>query len=587
MPSFPQPSSLNGPVSLSLRRLSFSTTPTLQSRPVWEHLTAGADMFAVFDHVQKTILGRAISEKWILKLVQGVNLLGEIDLETLSFQVGIDDERFKSQQIRDSERRVVVLIKRPMVALRHQLMTGEVSRFQMNFHPESGYDIALNIFRANGLPISDMNEPPPGSQGGIKRPGSTLQPNNQLLQRHPQLVDNTQMTLELSRISNDSYHNESQEFGIISDSNKMSQSSGPLYHQIQPGHFDSSERPTRNLKSAGSTSLPSTLSVSEQNTTYPSHQVGGLAIGPQRPATAPLNLTQLMPPRRELPLAMRLSGSAVAQKAAIENNEDESPRQAAKKPASRGKAKAKKQPSRPTTSGETAKPASSRETIMKPTIRPTSSRTAARPGSRPGSTKGESLVDNLDAQPATAAQHTLTSMTDDLSTPTTGNHQMLTSVAPEQPSTMNSMLPPSTFPTDPIPDPLTCKSPPRTTLPQVPNPNSLAGNSITAPPTTTTSLPSSPIPVASNTENITEEEYFARLDHWVRKYHNATPGPIPNSTTIPATTDAAQLAAYAAQPEKLRLEVIDTMICECLADPNFEKLMEDVEKTWRRVELEF
>ncbi|KAL8799944.1 MAG: hypothetical protein Q9200_007405 [Gallowayella weberi] len=521
-------------------------------------------MFAVFDHVQQTSLGRAVSDKRILKLVQGVNVLGEIDLETLSFQVGIDEEKFKSQQIRDSERRVVLLIKRPMVALRHQLMTGEVSRFQMNFHPESGYDIALNVFRAIGLPISDMNEPPPGSQGGIKQLGSALQPNNQPLLRYPQLVEKSQMNSE------------------------MSQSSGPLYHQIQPGHVDPSESPTRNLTSAGSTGLASTLSGLELNTTSHGYQPGGLASDPPRPATAPLTLTQLMPPRRELPFAMRHSSSVVAQKAPVENNEGETPRQAAKKPASRGRAKAKKQPSQPTTSAEAVKPASSRETTTKPRCRPTSSRAAARPVSRPRSAKGESVVDSLDAQAATATQHTLTSVTDDPSTAATGNHQMPTSVAPEQPSTSNTLLPPSTFPTDSSLDPLTRKSPPRTTLPQVLNPNSLAGNSIMAPPTITTSLPSNPVPVASSTENITEEEYFARLGHWVRKYHTAIPDPAPNSATIriPATKDAEQLAAYAAQPEKVRLEVIDSMICECLADPNFEKLMEDVEKSWRRVELE-
>ncbi|KAL8668904.1 MAG: hypothetical protein Q9224_007769, partial [Gallowayella concinna] len=133
----------------------------------------------------------------------------EIDLETLSFQVRIDEERFRSQQIRDSERRVVSLIKRPLVALRYQLQTGEVRRFQMNFHPDSGYDIAVSVFRAIGLPISDMNEPPPGSQGGIKQPSSVLQLNHQPLLPRSQWVDDTQINSDLSQRSNNSYHYES------------------------------------------------------------------------------------------------------------------------------------------------------------------------------------------------------------------------------------------------------------------------------------------------------------------------------------------------------------------------------------------
>lgn len=50
----------------------------------------------------------------------------EIDLENLSFQVRLDEEKYRSQQIQDSDRYVVLVIKRPAAALRYQLSTGEV-----------------------------------------------------------------------------------------------------------------------------------------------------------------------------------------------------------------------------------------------------------------------------------------------------------------------------------------------------------------------------------------------------------------------------------------------------------------------------
>lgn len=75
-----------------------------------------------------------------------------------------------------------------------------------------------------------------------------------------------------------------------------------------------------------------------------------------------------------------------------------------------------------------------------------------------------------------------------------------------------------------------------------------------------------------------------RLDHWVRKYQNL---PAPEPVVRPIGTKNDQLAAYVAQTEEKRLEVIDEMLCECLDDENFVKLAEDVCGSWRRIGLGF
>lgn len=49
----------------------------------------------------------------------------EIDLENIVYQIRLDEERLRSQQIQDSDRFVVLVIKNPSVALRYQLATGE------------------------------------------------------------------------------------------------------------------------------------------------------------------------------------------------------------------------------------------------------------------------------------------------------------------------------------------------------------------------------------------------------------------------------------------------------------------------------
>ncbi|KAL8730906.1 MAG: hypothetical protein Q9181_004508, partial [Wetmoreana brouardii] len=147
-------------------------------------------MFAVFDHVKKPDLGRSVSERQILKLIKDCELLEEIDLENLVYQVRLDDERLKSQQLSDADRYVVVLIQHPLVALRYQLPSGEVRRIQMNFRPESGYDVAVKVFRALGLPITDKNIFTRPSQESMTKRASW---NNPTIPRHPPTDQETQM----------------------------------------------------------------------------------------------------------------------------------------------------------------------------------------------------------------------------------------------------------------------------------------------------------------------------------------------------------------------------------------------------------
>jgi len=73
--AFSTHSSLLGPESLPLFKLSFCTTATLQSKMIWTHLPHRDSMFAVFDQIRKSGLGGLVSEKRILKLVQGSDLL--------------------------------------------------------------------------------------------------------------------------------------------------------------------------------------------------------------------------------------------------------------------------------------------------------------------------------------------------------------------------------------------------------------------------------------------------------------------------------------------------------------------------------
>lgn len=67
--------SSEGPISLPLFKLSFCTTATHGSKFLWTHLTGKNEMFAVFDQVRKIGLGGSITERRLLKLTCGGELL--------------------------------------------------------------------------------------------------------------------------------------------------------------------------------------------------------------------------------------------------------------------------------------------------------------------------------------------------------------------------------------------------------------------------------------------------------------------------------------------------------------------------------
>ena len=49
-----------------------------------------------------------------------------IELETLALQGRLDEERNRSQLLEDADRYVILLVKRPLLAMRYQLPNGKV-----------------------------------------------------------------------------------------------------------------------------------------------------------------------------------------------------------------------------------------------------------------------------------------------------------------------------------------------------------------------------------------------------------------------------------------------------------------------------
>ena len=80
--------------------------------------------------------------------------------------------------------------------------------------------------------------------------------------------------------------------------------------------------------------------------------------------------------------------------------------------------------------------------------------------------------------------------------------------------------------------------------------------------------------------NVSPSEVMDQLECWIRKYHDL---PVPK----PQRTSKDMLAAFAARSDEAKSEAIDNMICQCLEDPNFVKLVEEVDRHWQRIFLGF
>ena len=67
-----------GPVTLSLFKLSHCTTPNPQAKMIWTHLPQRSDMFVIFDVIRKLGIDTIVSEIKVLKLVRGSEVLVSI-----------------------------------------------------------------------------------------------------------------------------------------------------------------------------------------------------------------------------------------------------------------------------------------------------------------------------------------------------------------------------------------------------------------------------------------------------------------------------------------------------------------------------
>ena len=483
----------------------------------------------------------------------------------------MDEERALSQHVPDNLLRVLVIVKRPLLALRYTLPDGQIRKTQMNFVPFAGCDVALEAFRAAGLPIRDKDLPQVQSQ----RPQSSQsQPCSQ--ERPASLnADRTAPPRSLQGVFQDSSQPLSQVTGGWNAvPGGVTPYTQPTTVNIRPTSApdsvkqDGFSRPISVSSRSTLNAFGSPITVTSVPTVAKPRTVSGLLPSPVfngtyepfgsfevRPMSAPeqthaqrdytntLPLSQMLPPERTLPFPEKKIHPFGTDEAASQE------KTAKEKPAvTRTKAKRQTNPR-----GQPAKPRKSRAKIQETTI----ASDPLAPSSPSPASQVKSKAPAPSEIPRVASpelQATATSSKPTALPSINSRKRSLTERSVDQPNKRQAQTRVETV-TEDMTEALT--------------ENATAELPLQA------QLSKATAPLI----NISSHDLLDSIDNLMRKYHDL---PAPRSSH---RTSKDYLAEYAAQSEDDRVKAVDNLICECIKDKDFAKLMEDVEGAWKRIGL--
>ena len=486
----------------------------------------------------------------------------------------MDEKRALSQHVPDNLLQVLVIVKRPLLALRYTLPDGQIRKTQMNFVPSSGCDVALENFRAAGLPIRDKDLPQVQSQRPLS---SQSQPHSQERPGSSD-VDHAARSQSVQSVFPDSSQPFSQGLTI---GRKATYGGIPLYTQatrvnIRPTSAPSSveqDGPSRPV-SASTRSTLNTLGSPITTTSLPAvgepRPQSGLLPSPilnstyepfrsfkSRPVSAPEQtqtqqeytnappLSQMLPPERTLvyhgtknnPFPFNVD----------ETTSQDEPAQAK---AAVTKVKAKRQ-TKPR--AQPAKPRKSRAKVQQTAI---SSEPLAPSSPSPACrVQNDDLVPDGPSGVASSELQATLPISKPLALSITNSFKRsLSNQSLNHPNKRQAQTRAETVTEDVT--------------------ESVGRKAVTE------QAPQAQQHKATNPlVNIDNYALLESIDDLMRKYHE------PPAPRLSSQTSKDYLAEYAAQDEEDRVKALDNLICQCIQDEKFVKLMEDIEGAWKTIGL--
>ena len=486
----------------------------------------------------------------------------------------MDEERALSQHVPDNLLQVLVIVKRPLLALRYTLPDGQIRKTQMNFVPFSGCDVALESFRAAGLPIRDKDLPqvqsqrPQSSQSqphSQERPGSS----NVGHAARPQsaqsvLPGSTQPQSQGIAISRKATYGSIPPCPQPTRANIRPTSAPCGVKQDGPSRpISASTRST--LNAFGSpitiTHRPTVTKPGAQSGLLPSPVFNGtyepFHIFNSRPMSAPEQtqtqqehtntppLSQMLPPERTLTFPEKTINPFPFSMGEAESHDEPAQGKAAVT-----KIKAKRQTN---PRAQPAKPRKPRAKVQQTTI---SSEPLAPSSPSPAfCVQKKAPVPGGPSKVASPELQAPLPISEPLALPITNScKRSISDQFLNEPNKRQAQTRPETVTEDVTEGPLrktVTEQGPQAQQPQAADPLTKIAN----------------------------YALLESIDDLMRKYHEP---PTPRSS-FQTTKD--YLAEYAAQDEEDRVKALDNLICQCIQDESFVKLMEDIEGAWKRIGL--
>lgn len=486
----------------------------------------------------------------------------------------MDEERALSQHVPDNLLQVLVIVKRPLLALRYTLPDGQIRKTQMNFVPFSGCDVALESFRAAGLPIRDKDLPQVQSQ----RPQSSQSQPHSQERFGSSNVDHAARSQSVQSVFPGSVQPLSQgcTIGQKATYGSIPPCTQPTWANIRPTSAPSGVKqnaPSRPISSS-TRSTPdafgSSIAITDLRPVGEPRPHSALLPSPifngtyetfgsfnNRPMSAPEQtqtqqeytntppLSQMLPPERTLAFSEKTMNPSP-----FSMNEAESQDAPAQGKAAVTKIKAKRQ------TNPRAQPAKPRKSRAKAQQTATCSEPLA--PSSPSSTFHVQEKDPVPGRPLRVASPVLQTtlpISEPLALPNTNScKRSLSGQSLHRPNKRQAQSRPETV-TEDVTEGFLRKA-------------------------ATEQAPQAQQPEATDPLiNIANYALLQSIDDLMRKYHDV-PAPRPSYRT-----SKDYLADYAAQAEEDRVKALDNLICKCIQDESFVKLMEDVEGAWKRIGL--
>ncbi|KAL1960334.1 hypothetical protein VTO42DRAFT_8294 [Malbranchea cinnamomea] len=275
------------PLVLPILKFSYTTTSAERTSPLaWTHMSGGGDLAVVLDSLTVMDDGSAQNRKvQYMKVQKGIEVLEELNLAWLVQEAQATAAQQSPRNLRSS---VAVLVKTPCLAIRYPKQMNQVRRFQVKFASEADYYKAVSILSEIGCPITDSaaTAGPPLASSGLMESNTPSTTSG----THPLYAISDVPTIRPS--------------SALPDTRPSSLGSSSTISAVTGGSC-SNDSANRNI------APPPTTTTFARSGSHP-HSTNlnpNLALK-HRPSTAPSfpdveTLSQLLPPKRELPFAKR------------------------------------------------------------------------------------------------------------------------------------------------------------------------------------------------------------------------------------------------------------------------------------------